>query len=179
MSDKDERGEKITVLFSASSEKEANSEPEEEGEASGRELLDEEESEGQEAKVVRLDFGRRPSSVVQESQELSEADLSPEDLSKLTIFRRIIEEDAMVMVTLDTRVAGVDVPPKFRGLPELRLNYSYLFNVPDFEFDARGVRASLSFQGKRYYCQVPWSAVFMLYNHDTSEVFVFEMNRPD
>lgn len=174
MSERDEPGEKITVLFPSSAGEEAAGEPGEEG-ASGAELLSEEEEAEEAAKVVRPDFGRRQQPEVEVS---SEQELSAEDRSKLTIFRRIID-DGMVMVTLDTRVEGVDVPPKFRGLPELRLNFSYLFQLPDFEYDAGGVRGSLSFQGQRYRCVVPWPAVFMLYSHETSEVFVFDLKQPD
>lgn len=172
LSERDEPGEKITVLFPSFGGEEAPTEAEEG--ASGAELLSEEEAGEEGAKVVQLDFRRRGAPAVEEPQVPSELSLSAEDRSKLTIFRRIIE-DGMVMVTLDTRVEGVDVPPKFRGLPELRLNFSHLFQLPDFEYDAAGVRGSLSFQGERYRCVVPWGAVFMLYSHETSEVFVFEL----
>lgn len=131
--------------------------------------------------VVRLDFqdksgdpetaagggDRRP------IEELQSGEGVDSDRAKFEVFRRMIEE-GMVMVTLDTRIEGVEVPPKFEGLPELRLNFSHMFHIDDFDYDAEGVRASLSFDGSRYFCDVPWEAVFMLYSHESGDVVVFE-----
>ena len=48
----------------------------------------------------------------------------------------------MVMVVMDTRRQGVQVPPRFADDFQLRLNFSHKFYIDDFEYDEYGVRAS-------------------------------------
>lgn len=126
--------------------------------------------------VVHLDFRRRatrrsPRPVEDEVTHTASDD--PASAVKYRLFCKMIDI-GMVMVTLDTRLPGVTVPPKFKGLSELRLNFCHDFRIDDFDYDEEGVRASLSFEGKRSFCDVPWTAVFMLYSHPSGEVVVFE-----
>lgn len=126
--------------------------------------------------VVRLDFAGDTdgsSDDDQHAEGLPSIEGMEVQEAKLRVFRRMIDK-GMVMVTLDTRFEGVEVPPKFQGLPELRLNFSHMFHIDDFDYDPSGVRASLSFDGTRYFCDVPWEAVFMLYGHESGDVLVFE-----
>lgn len=131
--------------------------------------------------VVRLDFQNKQAGSDADTEtgaehslgELPSDEAVDADRAKFEVFRRMIEE-GMVMVTLDTRIEGVEVPPKFEGLPELRLNFSHMFHIDDFDYDSDGVRASLSFDGTRYFCDVPWESVFMLYSHESGDVVVFE-----
>lgn len=121
--------------------------------------------------VLRPDFDRqatvkspRPKRVVP-TDELSQA--------KCEVFEVMIEE-GMVMVTLDPRMEGVEVPQQFQGSSELHLNFSHMFHIDDFDYDQEGVRASLSFQGTRYFCDIPWSSVSRLYSHESGQQAVFE-----
>jgi stringent starvation protein B len=66
----------------------------------------------------------------------------------------------IAMVHLDARRPGVVVPPEYAEEPHLRLNLSRRFNIPDLEITERGVQATLSFRGRHFQCQLPWSAVF-------------------
>lgn len=109
--------------------------------------------------VVEVDFGA--------GREESSGPETP-----FAVFSRMINQ-GMVMVTLDPQAEGTTVPPEFMGHRELRLNFSYRFQLPDFDFDEDGVRASLSFQGQRKYCDIPWEAVYMLFCHETGEFAVF------
>ena len=183
MSKGDDSDDKITVLFPGADENEAdeNGAGESGGEESPQGEMTEQQEEDagkldeavEEDNVVRLDFDhdettRRSPRPVQQG-----ADDDEQAPAKLAAFSEMIEE-GMVMVTLDPRRNGVQVPPKFSSLPELRLNFSYMFHINDFDFDAQGVRASLSFQGQRYFTDIPWSAVFMLYSHESGDVAVFE-----
>ncbi|RVU44862.1 hypothetical protein EA187_10015 [Lujinxingia sediminis] len=122
--------------------------------------------------VVRLPFGRQDTRR-SPTPDLPKAPDDPRSAAKLALFSRLIEE-GMVMVTLDPRVDGVSVPSRFQGQPELRLNFSHNFHLTDFDYDGQGVRASLSFQGKRFFCDIPWAAIGMLYAHETGEGYVFE-----
>ena len=188
MSERDDERDKITVLFPN-----GDADPSESGEEDGLEQdsrpvdeetdeevrdtqasdadADEDEERGE--NVVRLDFQRSSTRRSPRPERDENQEVSAEDRAKLEIFSEIIEE-GMVMVTLDTRLPEVYVPPKFRGLPELRLNFSHLFQLSDFEYDTQGVRASLSFQGRRHFCDLPWAAVFMLYSHETGEIYIFD-----
>ncbi len=187
----DEQDDKITVLFpDGGDEKPADD---------GDPVTDEESDDGQPAEdgasggsaeteqtaeddtVVHLDFDKK-ADVDKPPRPVGEADAGRSDAveaalegpnPKYEVFQRMIEE-GMVMVTLDTRVEDVSVPPKYEGLPELRLNFSHMFHIDDFDYDTSGVRASLSFEGTRHFCDVPWEAVFMLYSHESGDVVVFE-----
>lgn len=171
MSESDDSNDKITVLFSDHEEgdKDRSEQPEDEmqkgdtgadGDPSG-------------ADVVHLDFDRAE----KQDRGVYEIDAGDDDASlseaKYEVFQTMIGE-GKVMVTLDTRAEGVEVPPEFEGLPELRLNFSHLFHIDDFDYDGTGVRASLSFDGTRHFCDVPWSSVSMLYSHETGELAVFK-----
>lgn len=83
----------------------------------------------------------------------------------------------MIMVTLDARSAGVDVPSRFHGDPRLSLNLSYRFGLP-LEVNAWGIRATLTFGGVSHDCKIPWSAVYQVLSHVTREQFLFPENIP-
>ncbi len=181
MAQREDSNEKITLLFPGgehpppSDHGDDDRQVEESGEVSedgDPDKFDEADEGELSEKVVRLDFKReatrpspRPHRPVVGEDAASKV--------KYQVFSEMIDL-GMVMVTLDTRGESVVVPPKFQGFSELRLNFSYDFHIDDFDFDERGVRASLSFQGVRHFCDVPWTAVFMLYSHATSKVAVFE-----
>lgn len=123
-------------------------------------------------KVVHLDFRK--------AREERDAQREPDDpwaAQKLQAFERLIDE-GMVLVTLDARRAGVSVPPHHGDDPQLGLNFSHRFYTGDFSYDERGVRSSLSFRGEPFFCDIPWSAVFMLRSHVTDEVFLFPSSVP-
>lgn len=75
------------------------------------------------------------------------------------VFAELLQ-DGITSLHLDARHPGVRVPPWLRDRGWLVLNYSYRYNIADFDFDDDEVFASLSFGGRPYPCRVPWSAVF-------------------
>ncbi len=87
-------------------------------------------------------------------------------------------ERGMVMVTLDARAPGVDVPARFREDRQLSLNLSYRFGL-SLEVDDDGVRATLTFGGVPHGCAIPWSALYQVRSHESSEAFVFSADVPD
>lgn len=67
-----------------------------------------------------------------------------------------------VMLHLDARKPAVEVPPHLKHQPNLALNLSYRFNIPDLQITDAAAQASLSFQGQRFFCVLPFSAIFAL-----------------
>ncbi len=164
--DKKDSQDNITVLFPKGEHHE-----DEQSDSSKAEDAEDTAQEESKADVVRLDFGAGEGRSLREV--VDEAAQGDVDQTKLEVFRRMID-GGMVMVTLNTQVPTVEVPRKFEGLEELRLNFSHLFHIDDFDYDEEGVRASLSFEGQRHFCDIPWEAVLMLYSHETGDVVVFE-----
>ncbi len=84
----------------------------------------------------------------------------------------------MVMIHLDARRPGVLVPKALQQEMHLRLNLSYKFDPPDLTVSEWGVRCSLSFSGSRFKVAVPWSALFALTSHITSENWLYPDDMP-
>ena len=129
--------------------------------------------------VVRVDFSsRKPKAKAappsQRVQPPASTELSPERPEKLRQFARLIEK-GMVMVTVDARLPEVRVPTRFVGELQLNLNFSHRFGLDDFNYDDVGVRASLSFGGTPFLCDLPWSAVYGM----TSQVDAERLLWPD
>lgn len=95
--------------------------------------------------------------------------------------RRVLEQlldEGMVMVHLDARRDGVDVPEHLRSDPALALNLSHRFHLDVFDIGSDAVEASLSFQGRTYLCRLPWTAIFALTSHVTGRSIVFPTSVP-
>lgn len=106
------------------------------------------------------------------------AAFDPRSRAKWAAFSEMIE-DGMVMVTLDSRRPGVDVPAEFRGVPALNLNFSLRFYIEDFDWDLDGVRATLAFESGEYLCIVPWTAVYVMSCVTSEKVFVAPDDMPE
>lgn len=130
-------------------------------------------SDDSKGKVIHVAFGAPKNEVVEVLQEPA-SELSKQ---KSAQFEELVDK-GVVMVTFDTRVEGVSVPEQFRGTPQLHLNFSYDYQIRDFEFDDYGVRASLSFGGKNHFCDIPWEAVYMLRPEEQEEGMVFPASLP-
>ena len=78
----------------------------------------------------------------------------------------------MVLVAIDARVAGVDVPQHLGVDPQLRLNLSYRFGRP-MQVDAWGITADLTFGGVPHACRFPWDAIFLMVSHVNGEPYLF------
>ncbi len=80
----------------------------------------------------------------------------------------LLEQASSVFVHLDPRREKVVVPPQFRKQPMLVLEIGLNMRVPipDLEVDDEGIGCTLSFGGRKYWCQMPWHAVFALVTGD-------------
>jgi hypothetical protein len=88
-------------------------------------------------------------------------------------------EDAWVLVHLDPRKKGVELPPHLQKDKRLILQYGYNMPMPiyDLVVDERGISATLSFQRVAHATFVPWSAVFGMTDGD-KRVYVWEADIP-
>ncbi len=97
--------------------------------------------------------------------------------SHVGVFSELLEL-GITALHLDARAEGVRVPPWLRDRGWLVLNYSYRYNIADFEFDEQGVFASLSFGGRPFPCWVPWSAVFAISDADQQRLLLWPERIP-
>jgi hypothetical protein len=121
--------------------------------------------------VVRVDFAAKRAKAPPKparSQPPAAAELLPDRPEKLRMFARLIER-GMVMVTLDARTGLARVPAKLAGELQLNLNFSHRFGLDDFDYDDDGVRASLSFGGQPFFCDIPWTTVYGMTSHVDGE----------
>jgi stringent starvation protein B len=96
--------------------------------------------------------------------------------SKKTVLAELLGQ-GMVLVTLDARCNGVQVPPHLRDDAQLRLNLSYRFGLP-MQLDDTGVNATLTFAGTPYPCSLPWSAIYLLVSHVSGRPILFPADVP-
>lgn len=77
---------------------------------------------------------------------------------------RALLERGDVYVHLDARRVGVTVPKRLRRRGDLVLHIGHDMPVPipDLAVDDAGVRATLSFGGRPFACELPWGAVYAL-----------------
>jgi hypothetical protein len=117
--------------------------------------------------IVRIDFEKN-------SQNLETKLLSQQ---KREIFEEWLSK-GLVTVLLDARLKEVEVPPDFKSEGALRLNFSYAYNIIDFNFDDKAVRASLTFEKGIYLCYIPWPSVYGLQSPALDQGAVWFMDFP-
>jgi len=86
-------------------------------------------------------------------------------------------DQGMVLVTLDARRDGVDVPRHLRDDAQLRLNLSYRFGLP-LVLDEEGVTATLTFAGSPYACRLPWESLYLFVPHASGRPMLFPGDVP-
>jgi len=76
--------------------------------------------------------------------------------------------DRPVLVHLDPRRPGVDVPGQHRAEARLVLRFGYGLTPPiaDLTVDEQGVSGTLTFRGVPHRCVIPWTAVFAIVDED-------------
>ena len=96
--------------------------------------------------------------------------------TKKNVLEQLLEQ-GMVLVALDARVEGVDVPAHLGKDPQLRLNLSFRFGLP-MVVDEWGVAATLTFAGIPYNCRFPWTAIFLMVSHVSGQPYLFPDDIP-
>lgn len=91
------------------------------------------------------------------------ADASTETLSaaKRKILEHMLSENSQVMIVVDARADGVDVPSDFEDQYNLclRLGHNLKPSI-DLVIDDDGISCVLSFRKVPYQCLIPWEAVW-------------------
>ena len=103
--------------------------------------------------------------------------MTPGPAQKRDILLRLLAE-GMVLVHLDARSDGVQVPDKYAVDPELRLNLSYRFASRDLALGEDGLSCTLSFGGFPFHCQMPYSAIYAATSHVTGEAVIWRETPP-
>ncbi len=83
-----------------------------------------------------------------------------------------------VMVFVDSRREGVLVPEHLKGDFQLRLNFDYAFEIPDFQVLPDRLEASLSFNKKNFFCVLPFESVYLMINHFIQQGSLFTESIP-
>ena len=96
--------------------------------------------------------------------------------TKKSVLEELLEQ-GMVLVALDARVEGVEVPSHLHQDPQLRLNLSYRFGLP-MDVSEWGVAATLTFAGVPFECRIPWCAIFLLVSHVSGQPYLFPDDIP-
>lgn len=86
-------------------------------------------------------------------------------MNKLPVFEWYLKAGE-VLLTVDPRVEGVDLPPNLRD----QENYVNLIvgriPTPKLTADEWGVLAPMRFSESAYTCRLPWEAVLQMSSHD-------------
>lgn len=94
---------------------------------------------------------------------------------KLLFFSNLIAEK-IVQTSLNPRDKEVVIAKQYKNDNQVTVSWSHKFGIPDFEYDADGVRGTLSFSGKNHYVSVPWRSVFIIAEKDNqANVMRWEM----
>lgn len=94
--------------------------------------------------------------------------------------RKLLEEMlavGVVLVYLDSRREGVELPDSVRSEPIVALHISHTFDC-DLQIDEVGVRANLSFQRQRHPCVVPWASIFAMGQLSDGKSAIFTADVP-
>lgn len=83
-----------------------------------------------------------------------------------------------VMLWIDGRLDGVQLPASLRSLPQVRLNFDYGFEAADIRILPDRVEATLSFDHKPFACIIPMTAVYMMVSSPTETGCLFPDSIP-
>lgn len=96
--------------------------------------------------------------------------------TKKNVLEQLLDQ-GMVLVALDARIDGVEVPSHLGRDAQLRLNLSYRFGLP-MTVDEWGILATLTFAGVPFNCRFPWRSVFLLVSHVSGQPYLFPDDIP-
>lgn len=72
--------------------------------------------------------------------------------------------EASVFIHLDPRGPAVRVPPWFKNQAQLvlQVGLNMAVPIPDLDVSEEGIKCTLSFSRRPFYCSIPWKSVFGL-----------------
>jgi stringent starvation protein B len=109
---------------------------------------------------VFVEMVGKPSNEIPPAGSMSD-DEEPDSPDKRKAVESLLERGP-ILIHVDSRHDGVDVPPRLRGNPRLILRFGYGLTPPisDLEVGEEQLTGTLTFGGTPYTCQVPWPAVY-------------------
>ena len=87
-------------------------------------------------------------------------------------------DQGKVLIQVDTRKQGIDVPEAFANQPLVSFRLSHRFHLDTFEIGPLSVHASLSFDVGIHHCVFPWDSIFVMTAEVTGETVVFPSSAP-
>ncbi len=84
-----------------------------------------------------------------------------------------------VMVFVDSRHPKVIVPDGLKGDFQLRLNFDYAYDIPDFRVLTDRLEASLSFDHRDFFCVLPFDAIYLIVAHSIQHGILFPTSIPN
>lgn len=113
------------------------------------------------ATVYYVDFQRKKL-VSRRSDEKDEEQVPDQiNLDKMNYFSSLLQQ-GMTTIRINTKCNGVVLPNHLKDQLLTQLNWSVKFRIPDFQYDERGVRGTLSFNKTPCYTDVPWEGVWAM-----------------
>lgn len=102
----------------------------------------------------------KPSVEIQPAGSMSDDD-EPDTPDKRKAVEALLERGP-ILLHIDSRQPGVDVPNRLRGNPRLVLRFGYGLtpSIPDLTVAEDALSGTLTFGGVPYPCNVPWPAVY-------------------
>jgi hypothetical protein len=88
-------------------------------------------------------------------------------MSKPVMARALLDGSA-IYVYLDSRRKNVVVPAEHQGenMLVLEIGYHLALPIPDLEISEDGFSGTLSFHHQPFFCRVPWSAVYGIFDEE-------------
>jgi stringent starvation protein B len=90
-------------------------------------------------------------------------------------------EQGPILVHIDARADGVEVPEQFRHQARLVLRFGYRLSPPivDLDVGEEAIRGTLTFGGQPFPCAVPWSALYAVIAESDGQGTVWPEDVPD
>lgn len=84
-----------------------------------------------------------------------------------------------VTIVVNTTIAGVVVPPAYRGFVNLKLNFSPRFEPRDLVMGEESISQTLSFNGEPFHVVIPWEAVLAFRDAADGSILIMERMPPE
>lgn len=111
--------------------------------------------------VIQVDFSKGRKLVDVPGVGTAPEPASPTAELYLRIFSDLIQQgEVYVSFVVDDNVT---LPAHLKKEEICTLKFSHGYRVPDFDYDARGVRGSLLFGQRAIFCDVPWDNVQVIF----------------
>ena len=99
------------------------------------------------------------------------------NIDKKKHLERLLTE-GLVTIFVDSQRSDVLVPNQHKYNPQLILNLSYKFYIPDFKIVEDHVEGTLKFGSIPFFCHIPFDGIYGMVSQGLSETVVFPESIP-